>query len=192
MSRNVDATMQAGLSAGSVGLAFLVMITFRSSVQYVWSGPRDLTYGGNVYKGVGTLGTIGDVAGGLDVQARGTTVALSGIDPVLLQDCLNDIQVGAPAKVFLAVISRTMEIVGTPYLLYGGTVDVPTVTLSVPTPEQPDATCTISLAIENRTVDGQRAQQQRYTAADQHIKYPDDTAFNNVEQQNLAAYRWGS
>ena len=185
MSRNLDSTMQAALAAGTIRIAFLVMLTFRSSTQYVWSGVGDFVYAGNVYKGVGTLGSIGGISGGIDVQAQGTSVTLSGIDPVYLNDSLTDIQVGAPAKIYFTLVDQNMQVVGLPYLLYGGTVDAPKITLGV-------KTCSIMLPIENRMLDLQRAQQQRYTAADQHLLYPTDTGFNSVEIQNDIAEKWGT
>lgn len=51
---------------------------------------------------------------------------------------------------------------------------------------------TIELALENRMIDLQRAINRRYTAANQHIQYPNDTAFNWVETLSDQALRWGS
>ena len=162
MRSSLDSTMQAGLASGDIRVGFLVMLTFASAVRYVWSGVGNLVYAGNTYLGVGSLGSIGDISTGIDVQAQGTSITLSGIDPIYLGESLTDIKVGAPAKILWALFDASGNIIGVPYLLYGGTVDVPTVTMGT------DA-CSISLKIENRMVDLQRAQQQRYTAAFQRL-----------------------
>ncbi|MGA8109355.1 MAG: hypothetical protein WB974_07955, partial [Acidobacteriaceae bacterium] len=71
-----------------------------------------------------------------------------------------------------------------PYLIFSGTVDKPTVEIS-------GKTMSITLALENKLVNLQRACQRRYTAADQHLAYPDDIGFNWVEILNDIALRWG-
>lgn len=182
--RTIDSTMNAGLAAQAISLAVLCQLTFASGMRCVWSGVGDLVYSGKTYTGVGSLGSIGDISGGIDVQAQGTSITLSGIDPIYLGEAMTDIQVGAPAKILLALMSAAGAVLGVPYLLYGGTVDVPTVTMG-------PNTCSISLKIENRMLDLQRAQQQRYTAADQHLKYPTDTGFNWVEILNDQVLAWG-
>jgi hypothetical protein len=76
------------------------------------------------------------------------------------------------------------SLLGTPYLIFSGTVDKPSVKVSA-------KTSTITLALENRLVNLQRANQRRYTAADQHLSYPTDMAFSWVETLNDIALRWG-
>jgi len=76
-------------------------------------------------------------------------------------------------------------IIGAPYLIFSGAVDKPSVEIS-------DQTMSITLALENKLVNLQRPSQRRYTAADQHIAYPDDMGFNWVEILNDIALRWGS
>ena len=49
---------------------------------------------------------------------------------------------------------------------------------------------TIALKLENRLVNLQRANMRRYTAADQNLYYPGDTAFNWVEILNDQALKW--
>lgn len=102
----------------------------------------------------------------------------------LLYEALNDIRMGAPAKIWYGLMSGG-SLLGTPYLIFSGTVDKPTVKVSA-------KTSTITLALENRLVNLQRANQRRYTAADQHLSYPTDMAFSWVEALNDQALRWGS
>ena len=104
----------------------------------------------------------------------------------LLNEALNDIQLGAPVKIWVGLWNTdACALYGNPYLQFAGTVDKPTVKIG-------RDTTSITLALENRLVNLQRANQRRYTAADQHLKYPDDTGFNSVEALNDIALRWGS
>lgn len=181
--RNLNSAMKAGLGGASVAPVVLVLLTFRTGVRFVWSGVGSLVYAGNTYVGVGSLGTISAVQEGTDVRADGISVALSGIDPALLAECMTDIRQGAPAKVWFGLWSNG-AIVGTPYLIFSGQVDKPTI--------QPGADeVSISLACESRMANGQRARNRRYTAADQQLEYPNDTGFNWVEEMNDIALLWG-
>ena len=162
----------------------LVMLTFRSETKYIWSGPGDLVWDAQTFIGVGSLGSIGVINEGTEVNADGTTVTLSGIDPVLLAECMTDIQPGAAASIWLGFVTPARVLIGTPYLQLSGCVDVPTVV--------PDTdTISITLSLESRLLDLGRASCRRYTSADQRIYFPTDTAFGWVEQLNDLALRWG-
>lgn len=184
MPRSIDSTMLGGLLSNAIAPCFLVDLTFTTGPAYIWSGVGNLTWNNRLYVGVGSLGSIGDVVESTEVRADGTTLTLSGIDSTLMNDCLNDIQIGAPATIWFALLSSG-QILGAPYPLFVGTVDKPTIQVG------PD-TITVSLALENRLLTLQRPTNRRYTAADQHIAYPDDIGFNWVEILNDIALRWGS
>jgi hypothetical protein len=190
MSRNLDSTLAAHLPDGVIIPVALATLTFKSGVEYVWTGVGPLVYGGNTYQGVGLLGTVGAITEGVTVQADGTTVALSGIGQSqigsnsLVYEAQNDIRMGAPAKLWFGLMANG-AFLGAPYLVFSGTVDKPTINIGADT-------STITLALENRLVNLQRPTMRRYTAADQNLSYPTDTGLNWVETLNDIALRWGS
>ena len=175
--------MAAALSAGVISPAILAQLTFKSGTIWVWSGVGPLIYGGNTYKGVGTLGSIGAIVEGLSVQAAGTVISLSGIDPALYGDSMEDIVTGQPAKIWFALLSQG-AIIGAPFLAFSGLIDRPTVS------EGGDS-ITISIALESRLTNLQRPNCRRYTSADQRIKYPTDIGMTWVEPLCNTANRWG-
>jgi hypothetical protein len=187
MPRNIDPVLLAALSAGFVQPVHLVQVTFRSKTCYIWSGVGGLLWNGNVFLGVGSLGAVGDYMEGVDLRADGSGLTLSGIDPVWLGEALDDVWLGAPAYRWLgAVQPGTRTLIGTPYLLFSGQVDKPTVTTG---PEK----VSITLPLETRLINGARPNGRLYTANDQHSNgYPDDTGFNWVESLNCIALGWGS
>ncbi len=183
MSRTVDATLQSALLANAIYPCILADLTFTSGVAHAWTGVGDLVWNGNTYLGVGSLGDCPGVTEGVSVQATGTSVTLSGIDATLLNDCLADIQIGAPATLWLGCYQNG-AIVGAPYQWFVGGVDkAPIVT--------GPKTMSITLSLESRMRLLQRGTNRRYTAADQRRYYPDDTAFDWVEILNDVALRWG-
>ena len=183
MARNLDPNMQAALSAGVVCPAILAQLTFASGTQYVWTGIGPLVYSAQTFTGVGSLANLGSIAEGIEVKADGTTVGLSGIDAGLYADCLEEIQIGATAKIWFALLTQGI-VIGTPYLLFSGLIDQPTI-------EEGAEDITISLALESRLTNLQRASQRRYTSADQRTYYPTDTGFAFVEILNDIALVWG-
>lgn len=183
MSRNISTPMLASLQSNLIRPAFLAIITFASQTVYCWTGVGTLTYNGNAYLGVGSFGKIGTVTEGTDVQAYGTSISLSGIDPKMLAECMTDIQIGAPATLYFALLDANGAVYGVPYPLFVGTVDKPLIQAGLPD-------ITISLALENKLLDLQRASMRRYTTADQNLYYPGDTAFHYVEALNDQALRW--
>jgi hypothetical protein len=185
MPRSLDTNMEAALQLGLICPAILAVLTFRSSTQYVWSGVGPLTWNAMTFLGVGSLGKLGAISEGIEIKADGTSVTLSGIDPTLYGESMDDIQLGASATLYLALLEPTTgAIIGTPYTLYEGTVDKPTSTAGV-------GTIAITLALESRMTNLQRGTGRRYTSADQNIAYPSDSGFDWVEQLNDTALRWG-
>jgi hypothetical protein len=175
--------MIVGITSNAIQPCILVDLTLVSGTYHVWSGVGSLTVGATVYLGLGSLGSIGDVSEGIDVRADGTSITLSGIDPAIMADCLSDIQLGAPATVWFALFSDG-AIVGTPYPLYVGTVDKPTIPIST-------ESISITLNLENRMLNLQRPTMRRYDAGDQNYYYPGDSGFNWVQILNDTALQWG-
>jgi len=183
--RDLDPALASALSNGIIMPAILCMLTFASGTKYVWSGVGNLVYETQTYTGVGSLGTLGSINEGIEVKADGTTVKLSGIDPVLQAECMADIQLGAPAKIWFALFTQEGALIGAPYLIFSGSVDRPIVTVS-------PGEIAITLSLENKLIDLQRANQRRYTSADQRIAYPTDIGFAWVEILNDQALIWGT
>lgn len=184
MPRNLDSAFATALSSGLIQPFFMAQLTFNSQTEYIWTGVGNLVYNSQTYIGVGSFAKMGSIKEGTDVQAYGTSVTLSGIDPVLLAECMNDIKPGAPAKLWFGGLSNG-NIVGTPYLLFSGTMDQPSVSVGVDT-------ISITLALESRMMNLSIPSNRRYTSADQRLKYPTDIGFSWVEQLNDLALSWGS
>ena len=185
MSRNIDSALMAAFSAGQVVPVVLVMIKLKTTTEYVWSGVGPLVWNGWTFTGVGILGEVGNIREEGEGKAEGTTLTLSGLDLATLGEALTDVRVGAPAKIWLGALGSS-GLIGTPYLLFSGIVDKPGISVGADT-------VSITVPLESRMINHARANQRRYTAADQHANgYPDDSGFNFVEELNDQALVWGS
>lgn len=182
MPRNLPSLMITEITSNQVCLCFLVDIQLVSGTARVWSGMGSVTWNGNTYTGVGSMGAVGEIAEGSDVKSRGTSIELSGIDQTLLNDTLNDLQIGAPATVWLATFSAGA--IQAAVKAFGGTVDRPVIVPGMDT-------FSIQIALETKMANLQRPTNRRYTLADQRRYYPDDTGFQFVEVLNDIALLWG-
>ena len=122
----------------------------------------------------------------LDISNIGFAVyyTSSSNTSTMVQEALNDFQAGAPAQIYFGLMSNG-ALIGTPYLIFSGQIDQPTIDMST-------QTASITLALESKLTNLMRPTARRYTAADQHLAYPDDIGFNWVETLNDIALRWGS
>ena len=120
---------------------------------------------------------------GTTVEARGVTVAASGIDAGLLSDCLTGEQLGLPACVYLGAFSGGSLIVD-PITAWSGRMDQPTILVD-------GLTFTVATNCESRLLDMNVPVDRRYTHEDQQIAFPGDLGFMFVSGlQELTLY-WG-
>jgi hypothetical protein len=184
MSRQLDASLAAALATGNISPFFMAQLSFKSQMMWVWTGVGTLVWNAQPFLGVGSVAKIGTIQEGTDVHAYGTTVTLSGIDPVLLGESMTDMEPGAQATLWLGLLSNG-SIIGSPYQLFKGAMDQPTISVGVDT-------ISITLALETRMLDLSRASNRRYTSADQRLYHPTDSAFGWVESLNDQADVWGT
>lgn len=184
MPRDLDTPTQGQVTSLAVTVGFLLQITFNTGVYYLCTLPNNLSWNNQTWVGTGSFGSVGQIAEGSNIQAYGTTVTLSGIDPTLLADSLNDIQIGAPALLYLAFFNSSNSLVTNPTCVFSGLVDKPSIQCG-------SDTVSIGINLESPMIRLQRGSFRRYTAADQHINNPGDTGFNWVPSLNFLALRWG-
>jgi hypothetical protein len=180
--RNMSPEMQAAITARAVQPAILASLTFVQGTMNVHTGIGDIVANGATFHGVGSLAAIGTITELTNVEAAGTTVTLNGVDATIYADCIDDIVTGQPANIWLACMSGS-TVLGT-ILLFSGLIDQPTVT------ENTDD-ITISLALESKLTNLQRANRRLWTAAEQHRDYPTDSGFNWQTQLSDTANLWG-
>ena len=174
----------AALDASVLRPAIFVSMAFANETLHLWSGTGTVTWNGISWSGVGTLGSIASVEEGSTVQARGTVLTLSGIDPQLLGDSLSDLQQGLPVTVWLALFDSTPAIIANPVIVFQGRMDQPTITMD-------GTTATIQINCESRLIDMNVPAERRYTNEDQQRDYPNDRGFEFVNAIQEMTLYWG-
>lgn len=174
----------AALQANLLRPAFFVSAAFASETLYLWSGRGSVAWNGQTWLGVGTMGSIAPVEEGSTVEARGTTLTLSGIDVNVLGESLTDLRQGLPVTVWFALFDDTPALIPNPVIAFQGRMDQPTIS-------HDGQTCTIQINCESRLMDLNTPAERRYTNEDQQREYPNDRGFEFVNSIQEVTIYWG-
>ncbi len=188
MDRNMQAVVSDAIASDRLCPILLGSVGTAGGTVRMWTGLGDLTWNGDVYTGGGDLVSVGAIEEKHDsqVSAQGTVFSLSGVNPDDLSIALSEIRQGLPGKLWFAVLDGDSGVlVGEPVQIFSGLTDVPTI-------DDGGDTITISLSIENRLIDLERARVRRYTPEDQKAVYPDDKGFDYVAGLQEAEVSWGT
>lgn len=173
--RNINVDLANNLQEQVINVAILAQLQFDSATVYMWTGVGDLVWNSNTYVGGGNLIGISTVEETQELQAKGLQVSLNGISSSLISLAFNERARGRPFRMWLACLDSAGAIIGTPYRLFTGMMDVIS-------SFDNGATANISLSVENSLIIGQRSKTARYTSLDQKKIYPLDTGFDKVNQ----------
>lgn len=154
--------MISALTAPVVHLAIFVQLTFGDNIVYIWNGLGPLTWSGNTFQGVGSLGQISEISEDSNVEAKNVTISLSGIPSTLVMEVAYEVRVLGTCNIWLACFNPDGSLISSPVLSYQGKMDAP---------EMMDdgQHCTCSISLENVLVDLNRPVYRRYTADDQQL-----------------------
>ena len=184
MPRNISSDMLAALSQPIISPALFVSITFSSEVVYLWSGIGSVTWNSLVWSGVGSLMSISTPEDSTQVEAKGITLSLSGIDATLLPQALHDVTLGLPVTVYLGLYDVTGSLIDTPVIAWAGRIDQPTFTVS-------GSEVTLDINCETRLLDMNIPVDRRYTNEDTQMDHPGDLGCMFVDGIQEVTIYWG-
>ena len=184
MSRTLSTEMQAVASAELVRPIYLVKMEFDSGDLFLWSGLGNLVYSGDTYVGTGDLMSISPIKESEELIANGVDFTVSGIKQSLVSIARDEPYQGRKITLYLGAFDENADIISSPVILFGGFMDVMTISDS-------GETSTISISAENKLIAFDRASVRRFTAEDQKIDYPLDKGFEFVSQISQQEIIWG-
>jgi len=158
-SRNLTAAVKTELSASALRYRWLVDLEFKGTPDftvYLWNGIGDITFNSNVYQGNGWLQKVTTPAEDGESTAHGIDIIMTGIPQTILSAILSNVSQSKRARVRLAFLDSSGFIIGDPYLVFEGNIDVPEIIESSDEPQ-------IRFAIENDLIDLDRARDFRFT-----------------------------
>lgn len=208
MSRSLPATVTSEIAKDSLAVFWACDLMFDSPNElYFWSGIGNLVLDGNTYVGAGDLLNISELRESSDIAAYGATLTLSGIPTSVIDLAIAEPYQGRKAVVkfgvitggdgFLltedgmllaqenggAIILEDNTTTHTSFTVFTGEMDQMNISFG-------SETVTISLEVESRLIDLERARIRRYTDADQKSRYPNDRAFEFVTRLQDEKLEW--
>ncbi len=209
MSRNLDADMVGALSKAEIQIFFAVQLNFDSQQLNLWTGVGEISIDGNTYTGAGNFLTFSSIDETSEIAAKGAVITLTGIPSDLLSLALSEPYQGRVCRIYFGVLdAKTFYLlqenadliedengvgIGIDFNtaaddviteIFGGYIDQMNIT-------EEAETCTIGVSVESKLIDLERQRTFRYTSESQKAKYPNDLAFDFVEDLQDKKFSWG-
>lgn len=183
MARTLTPAVESAMAAGHVPMVVFVEIDFPSQFLRLNNSAVSLDWNGYTWLGVGRLGSIDAVDEGSDLQARGISLRMSGIDPASISLALGTQYQGRAVRLWVAALDAGHAVIADPVLVFWGRLDTMDIVMG--------DTATITLSAESRLADWDRPRVRRYNHEDQQIDHPGDLGFEFVPQMVTKELRWG-
>ena len=179
MSRTVPAALLSALAQSEVQPYYAVEMLFDSGAVRLWTGYDNRTIAGQTYIGTGSLLNIQGLGEVADLSAKSITISLSGIGGSLVSLALQESYQRRVCRVYFgeASVPDIVEV-------FSGQLNVMTI-------EDSGDTSTISVLVDSKLVELERASNRRYTSENQKSRYSDDTFFDYVSAIQDAEIVWG-
>ena len=175
------------------------------NVIRLWTGVGTLTLDdGTNWVGAGTLLSISDIEETAEMAVRGATVSLSGIPSEVISLALSEPYQGRVCNIYFGTFSQGSILQeSSSYILLqdGSRINLETTDkgfneifsgyMDQMNIEESAETSTISVTVENRLVDLERARVARYTSGYQNSIYPDDLGLEFIEELQDKQIAWG-
>ena len=144
----------------------------------------EIIYNSNTYLGNGWLLPIDTIDEESQIRAQGCTIKLQGAPSEVVTFALNEASLGDVGILYFALVNDSGVIIGTPYEIYRGYIDVPTI-------ERTETQLNCQFTLESDLKNLQRQSEFRYTNEAQKHLFPGDLGFEYVElMENWDGY-WG-
>jgi hypothetical protein len=164
--------------------ALFVEMHFISEVVRVWNGLGTINWNGQSWLGVGSLGSISTIEEGATVEAKGITLTCSGLDPTLLNDTLENYQVGLPVTVWFGLFDASGALIPDPILSFAGRMDQPSLSVD-------GQTATISINCESKLLDMNVSCETYLTNEWQRVEFSGDRGLEYVNSLQERQINWG-
>lgn len=179
MSRTVPAALLTALAQPEVQPFYAVEMLFDSGAVRLWTGYGERTVEGETYVGAGSLLNIEGLGEVADLSAKSVNISLSGVAGSLVSAALQEPYQRRVCRVYFGVanVSDVVEV-------FSGQLNTMTIRDS-------GEASTISVEVDSKLVELERASNRRYTSENQKSRYPGDTFFDYVSAIQDAEIVWG-
>ena len=124
MARSLTTAARTALSADHVIYCHLVRLDLDTGALRFTSAGHNISYDSATWTGAGGLGAIDTISEGLNLEARGIRLSLSGIPTSLVSAALSEPVQGRRLRLWLALFDTTTNaIIADPVLEWDGRID---------------------------------------------------------------------
>lgn len=175
MSRGMTVAFETGIASAVQAVLHLLEIRLDSGTYYLTDGYRPITWNGNTYDALGHFLQFDRIEETAQLQVNDSTISLCAVDRAYLAAFLTENYINRRARIYLALLDSSSQLVVDPVLMLDGRLDNPTCA------DDPDAgTSTLSVKVINQWSDYERITGRRTANALQQYWFPGDLGFNNV------------
>lgn len=183
-SRGLTAAMVTQATGTQLSPFLLVKLEFDSVDLNLWTGVGDLSWGGDTYIGVGDFLAVSRVDETSETEAQGLQLTLSGLPTTIVAVALDEDYQERPATIRLGCFDTSGAIVSDPEPIFVGRMDVMTL-------DDDGETATVSLTVEHRLIDLNRAYERNYTLEEHQELHAGDQFFEFVPAVQDIEVAWG-
>lgn len=174
MSRDITSVVNTALSASQIEPFFaidfdLVDASYNPDPLYVWSGIGELTIGSKTYIGAGNILSLEPIEETSEIEAKGTSVTLSGIPSEYIALAQTYPYQGRECRIYFGVVGNPDQYVE----VFSGELDQMNI-------EEGSETATITVTAENVMVKLEYPVVRRFSHEDQKSRFPNDKGLEYV------------
>lgn len=184
MTGRLDELLAAETEKDVVRPILLAFLDFETEETRLWSGVGDLNWDDQTWKGIGDFGRVSSLEETVELKAVGMSLQLSGVKTENIADVAAEPIQGRRAQLWLGFLDEDFTLIADPVMIFDGRMD--TVEIA-----DGGATAVITMAVENRLRDLERARTRRYTDADQQARFPGDRGLEFVPSLQELDIPWG-
>lgn len=183
--RTLSAAVTTALTAATLRPCMLVEMDLENTgILRLSSAPYDVVDGqGNTFFGVGALGSIDKLEEGVDPQARGIKVALTGIPLTYITTLFQEQFQGREMRILFGLFDETHTIIASPVEIGTWLMDTADIVLGT--------TATITVSAESVFVAWDTPNHLRYTHNEQQALYPGDVGLEHTASMAGEEFTWG-
>jgi len=135
------------------------------------------------FSGVGQFGSVSVINESADLKASGIQCMLTGVPTTHISNALSESYSGRTAKLYIGFLNASRVLVADPMVIFAGRIDAMDIQIG--------KTASVSVSIESKLVDWERARIRRYTNEDQRNLYSTDEFCEFVVQTVEKELVWG-
>jgi hypothetical protein len=162
----------------------LAELDFVSGAKRLWSGVGNFIWNGFTWEGTGDLGRVSSIEETMELRAAGMALQLAGVDADDLTEVIAEPIQGRRARVYFGFRDINYQLVSNPVVIFDGRMDTVEIIDGGPS-------ATITMMVESRLRDLERARVRRYTQAEQQNRFPGDKGLEYVPSLQEIDIPWG-